>query len=378
MAAIHAAPVKRQAHRVQETSPVRLQTMPIDFEQLPLIILVPLFGAASVAVWLSGAALSRYAELLARRTDITRAFAGLVLLGAATSLPEIATSASASINGHPVLAGNNVLGGIAMQIAVLALVDAFGVRGRALTLFSASPIFLMQGVMLIILLATMSAGIAVGEQISVFRVGLWPLLLMAIWLGALYVVNRYERRPQWEPTREAHPPPVPAGPAEDRRLTDMATFNVSLRFASVSLAVLVSGYVVAETGAGIAQRSGLGESFVGATLVAVATSLPEVSTTFAAVRLGAYSMAAGNIFGANALQMALFLPADVLYREGLIIDELDPQTIFLPGLAIVMTAIYLWGVLEKRDRTVFGVGVDSAVVMVLYLAGMLFYYSLRS
>lgn len=350
--------------------------MPIDFEQLPLAVLAPLFAVAAAAVWRAGAALSRYADVLAQRTAITRAFAGLLLLGAVTSLPEIATSASAAVDDHPVLAANNVLGGVAMQIAILALVDALRVRGRALTVFSASPVFLMQGVMLISLLATVSAGIAVGERIAFFHVGLWPLLLAAIWVLALYVVNRYERRPGWEPARRDEPPPVPAGPAEDERFAEVSTRGVVLRFALAACTVLVSGYLVALTGAGIAAQSGVAESVVGATLVAIATSLPEVSTTFAAVRIGAYGMAAGNIFGANAFQLALLLPADVLYSEGLVIEALDTTTIFLPALAIVMTSVYLWGALERRDRTVLGLGVDSAAVIVLYLGGISLYSSL--
>ena len=84
-------------------------------------------------------------------------------------------------------------------------------------------------------------------------------------------------------------------------------------------------------------------------MVAAATSLPEVSTTFAAVRIGALSMAVGNIFGTNALELALFLPADLLYEEGSIFAALDERAVFIGALSIALTCVYLWGVLERHD-----------------------------
>jgi cation:H+ antiporter len=63
-------------------------------------------------------------------------------------MPEVATTAGAVVEGYPTLAATNLLGGISMQIAVLALVDGLALRGEALTHFSGNPAFLMQGVIL--------------------------------------------------------------------------------------------------------------------------------------------------------------------------------------------------------------------------------------
>jgi cation:H+ antiporter len=58
----------------------------------------------------------------------------------------------------------------------------------------------------------------------------------------------------------------------------------------------IGGIALVTSAEAIAGQSGLGASFVGVTVLAAATSLPEISTTFAAVRLGAYTMAISNIF----------------------------------------------------------------------------------
>lgn len=353
--------------------------MGIDFSSWSMAITLPIFVAAGLLVWVCGVALARSADALAERTGMGRAFAGVLLLGAATSLPEVATTATATVNDHPALAVNNLLGGAAMQVAVLALVDAFRARGTALTRLAGTSTFIFQGVMLILLLSVACAAIGAGEVFTIWGVGFWSLLLGLSYVGALFLMHRYEQRPQWQPIEQA---PDPSKRSEASRETSglkgTSTGGVVARFAMASGGVLVGGYAVAETGAALASQTGLGESFVGATLVSVTTSLPEVSTTFAAARLGAYSMAAGNILGTNALEMGLFLPADMLYRGGAIFDAIGRETALLAALGILVTAIYLWGTLERRDRTVFGMGIDSVVVTLVYLGGMFLYYQLTT
>lgn len=350
-------------------------------EDIGLLATFGIFTAAAVGVWRSGAALSRYADAIAGRTAMGRAFAGVLLLGVTTSLPEVATTSAAAIGGHPVLAGTNLLGGVAMQMAILALVDAFALRGKALSHFAANPSFLMQGVMLIALTVIACAAVAAGEPFAVLGVGFWSMLLGCGYLLALVLMYRYEQRPQWRPTEAQTGGPAAAHPAAADgtvRYGHLALRQIGLRFAVAGGVVLVSGYAVAESGAAIAARTGIGENIVGATLVAIATSLPEVSTTFAAVRLGAYSMAVGNILGTNALAIALFLPADALYRDGPIFAALDPADILLGALGILVTCIWLWGGLERKARTYLGMGIDSVVVVFVYAGGLALYYALAA
>jgi cation:H+ antiporter len=338
------------------------------------------FLAAACGVWVAGARLTRYADLIADRTGMGEAFAGVLLLGVATSLPEIATTGTASYGGDADLAGTNLLGGVAMQIAVLAAVDAIAIRGKALTFFSPQPALLMQGVLLILLAALASAAIASREFAAIGRIGMWSLLLAAAYVAALSVIYKYESKARWEPAGEVAQPPQSAMDLKDARASrdrDTSTARAAVFFGLCCAGVLCTGWLVALTGEALAVQTGLGTSFVGATLIALATSLPEISTTYSAVRTGAYSMAVGNIFGTNCLEVALFPFADVFYREGLIFDELHPSAGYLAALGIVVTAVYLWGILERRDRTILGMGQDSAAVLVIYVAGMAGYYFIR-
>lgn len=331
------------------------------------------FLVATIFVWFGGASLSRNADAIAGRTGLGRAFVGVLFLGIATSMPEVATTAGAVLEGYPTLAGTNLLGGIAMQIAVLALVDGLALRGKALTHFSGNSTFLMQGVILVLVLALAIAGIAIGDRALVGGLGTWPLVFALAYLLALFVLFRYENNPRWQPTDPA-PPAGSAVAGDNQAGAKRSLRSLLFRFGAAAGVVLVSGYAVAISAAVLTEKTGLDQTFVGATLVALATSLPEVSTTWSAIRMGAYAMAVGNIFGTNALELALFLPADLLYTDQPILNTLDSRAAFLGALGIILTGLYLWGVLERRDRVILGFGIDSALVLLAYGAGLTLLY----
>lgn len=345
----------------------------LNFTEHAVWVNAAVFAAAALGVWWAGTKLSAYVDLFAERTGIGRAFAGALMLGGATSLPEVATTLTASASGAAVLAGNNLIGGLAMQIAVLAALDAIALHGKALTFFSPQPALLMQGLMLIQLLALFIAAISCGELYTIAHVGLWPILFALAYLLALWVIYRYEDRSRWEPAGEIGQPPESARDLKDahqEKYGELATRRVVGYFVASASAVLVGGYLVARTGEALAAQTGLGQSFIGATLVALTTSLPEVSTTWSAIRFGAYSMAAANILGTNCISVALLLPADLAFREGPIMEVLGQPSSFLAAIAIIVTGMYLWGVLERRDRTLWGMGLDSLAVLIVYVAGM--------
>jgi cation:H+ antiporter len=334
------------------------------------------FVVCAAGVWWAGGALAVRADLIADRTGIGRVFLGSVVLGIATSLPEIATTVSAAANGAGSLAGNNLLGGVAMQIAVLAAVDMFALRGRALTSFEPSSSVLLHGVFLLLLLTIAGAAI-IGPDVALGgRVSPWSLALAAVYGLALYSLVLHEREPRWVPRGEVARPPASAADLRGVLVAgyaDTSLRRLVLEFAAYSFVVLAAGMGVAISGEAIAELTGLGQTLIGATLVAVATSLPEVSTTFNAVRIGAYSIAVGNILGTNTVEVALLLPADLFYGEGSIFAALDEASLMLTLLGAAVSLIYLWGVLERRDRTICNLGVDSALVLVTYLGGMVLF-----
>lgn len=338
----------------------------LEFASFPLILNLIIFAAAGLIVWFAGVRLSTYADALTVRTRLSQAFLGIALLGVATSLAEVATTVTAASIGNADLVSGNLFGGVALQITVLAIVDLIAVRG-ALTYFAPSAVLLFQGAMLLMMLSLALAGGAIGEPFVVVGVGMTSVLLATLYLVTLRISMDEKYLPRWRPADEAassdktektEPQGVPPG----RKLYWYIGFAVLLIFAG--------GWVLAQTGDAIAQQTNLGAGFVGAALVAAATSLPELSTTLTAARQGNHEMAVSNILGTNCLEVALFFLGDLFYARGAILGQMNRSAFVAGTLGLIVTCIFLVGLLERRNRTVFGMGLDSLAVLITYIVGL--------
>lgn len=353
----------------------------LSFESYSLWFNAAIFAFSAALIWIAGTFLERYADAISDRTGLGQAFTGLLLLSTATSLPEVATTITAVVLlNNPTLAVYNLLGGVALQTAILAIADRAKHRPGALTYFRPRFVLLIQGVGLLMLLQVTIAGITARGLPTVFSISVWTVVLFLVYLGTLYLTYRYRGQPRWTPSKRderplENPPPDAKVNIENRtaykeRTTGRSMSGLWSRFCAASLAVLVAGWAVAQSADVLAKQTGLGDAFLGATLLALATSLPEVSTTVAASRNGHYSMAISNIFGSNSLCVALLFLAELLYRGGTILEQVQESLVFVTAIGAIMTGIYLFGMLERQDRTVLGVGWDSAAAVLVYIGGM--------
>ena len=348
----------------------------IDFHALSVWSNLAIFAAAGAVVWIAGTRLAGYVDEIGDRTSLSQAFLGMVFLGVATSLPEIATTVTGSLIGNAELVTANLFGGVAMQVAVLAVVDLIAVRG-ALTYVTPKPVLLFQGVMLILLLAMALAGAAVGEPVSMMGIGLTPLLLAAGYVVTVRVTGTGKYLPRWRPTeraeqrvrRDDHGQGATGAHLSSRRLYAMCVI--------AALGILVAGWAITMTADVLAEQTGLGASFVGVALVAAGTSLPELSTTLGAVRHGNHEMAVSNILGTNCLEVALFLVADVAYREGPILAAANESSMLAAAVGLMVTCLLLLGLLERRDETIGRMGWDSMAILVVYGVGLAGLFHLR-
>jgi cation:H+ antiporter len=347
---------------------------------LPLWVNAVAFGVAAIAIWWAGVRLERSADEISRRTGLGQAFTGVLLLATATSLPELATTVTAvALLGDATLAVYNLLGGIAFQTLILAVADRAKRDRGAMTYFSPRFQLVIQGVALVLLLQLAIAGVSAGGAPVVLSISVWTVLILATHLGVLYLTHRYRGVPRWTPT-EADDLPVDeasegtggSGPAGGEAPPDSRA--PWARFAAMSAVVLGGGWLAASSADVLADRTGLGSAFLGATLLALATSLPELSTTIAAARAGRYPLAISNVFGSNSFDASLLLLADVLHRGGTILASVEGPVVFMAAVGGAMTCIYLWGLAERQNRTVLGVGWDSAAAAVLYAAAIVVLY----
>jgi cation:H+ antiporter len=341
--------------------------------ELSLPANLALFLAAAAAVWQAGVRLTHDVDVIAGRWGLERAFMGFLVLATATQLPEIVTNSTAALRGDGELVVNSMFGGIGMQTAVLAAADLVAVR-YTLTYLAESPFNLLQAAILVLLLGVLLAVTVPGDVALLPAVGLAPAALLGAYLAAVYLLWRQQRRSAWQPAETANR----EGPAgTDGVAGAVSTRRLIGRCAMAGLVILLAGVVLVRTAEGVAVQSGLGTSFIGVTLLASATSLPELSTALAAVRLGRHSMAVADVIGSNLIMVALLFPSDLLYRDGLLLDAVDGSARFALALGIVVTAIYLVGLLLRLPRRMLGLGLDSWAVLACYCGGLAVLYELR-
>jgi len=355
------------------------------FKDLPLGINVAVFAAAGVVVWIAGTHVARHADAIQKATGIGEALVGMLLLGFITALPELGVTATASHAGNAKLAVNNLLGGMALNVAILATADA-AIRREALTSAVATALPMTQGALLVLMLAIVGGATVVGDR-AVLGIGLWSWLLLLVYVMSVVVVRRSRGHEGW--VRNGSEPATSPRGEDARRERDTeggdggaphqrgALAPLLGKTAVGAAAILGAGYAIARTGETLAEQTGLGQSFFGAVFLALCTSLPEISIVFSSVRRGNYAMAVSDIFGANLFGLALLFVVDAIYQGEPALAAAGRFATFAALLGIAVTALFIAGLLERRHIMVLRMGVDSLVVIGVYVAGLTVLYTLK-
>ncbi len=343
---------------------------------LPLGAELAVFVACAVAIWVAGIFLSRNTDVLADRLHLGQALGGLILLAVATNLPEIAITYSAAASGQLDVAVSNILGGIALQTVVLVALDAFGVRERRpLTYQAASLTLVIEGAVVLAVLAAVVMGTQLPKNLIHFRLTPDVLLILLIWVAGLMLTQRATSKLPWANSGEApDSQSEPRGHSRTERAKDatgrgVPTGRAALIFGLAAVVTLVAGALAEESGTAAATHVGLSGVVFGATALAAATALPELSTGLTAVRQGDYKLAFGDIFGGNAFLPVLFLLA-VLVAGKPVLPDAHASDIYLTGLGALLTVIYMAGLLFRPSKQHARLGIDSIAVLGVYLLGV--------
>jgi cation:H+ antiporter len=320
------------------------------------MIYAAVFLAAGALVVAAGAALARYGDAIADLSGLGRLWIGSVLLAAATSLPELGTDIAAVRLGAPDLAAGDLFGSSMANMLILAVIDLWPARRRVLR--NATLDHALSACLAIVLTALAAVLVLARPGASFLSVSPGSVLLLALYLGGTRAVYRHVRRGQ--AVQAAETTPVPSG---------LTMRGALLRFGAAAAVVLAVAPVLAWSARGLASATGLGTTFLGTWLVGLTTSLPELATSLAAVRLGAFDLAVGNLFGSNAFNMALFFVLD-LVQPGSIFAGLDPNHALSALFGAILTSLGLAAIVYRAERRYGLLEPDSALMLLAYLLGL--------
>ena len=317
---------------------------------------------------IAGSFLTRFADAIAEITRLGRLVIGSVLLAGATSLPELTVDISAVSMGMTDLAVGDLLGSSLMNLLLLAVLDlSHRSRGRMLSRQSAAHA--LSGLVSTALTTLVALGLLTGKALEPYTlVGLSPgIILVAIGytLGVrlVYLDQRMALRAATEQGQQEILAPVGIGLG-----------RALLGFAVCGGAIFIAGPHLAAAAGELAERSGLGDTFVGTTLVAFSTSLPELVSMLAALRLGAVDLAIGNVFGSNAFNMLLLVPLDIV-QPGSLLAIASSKHAITCMTAILATQIAVMGQLYQVESRARLIEPDAWLVILIVAGGLgLIYY----
>jgi len=346
----------------------------LDALALPLLLVI--FVAAAAAVWVAGTQLSDMTDVLSSRFGLGQALGGLILLAIATNLPEIAITVSAALSHNLGIAIGNILGGIAAQTVVLVILDQFGVRSKhPLSYMAASLLLVLEGVLVVAVLTVAIVGTQLPSSLIVARIAPGGLLITVLWLAGLWLLGKARTDLPWQAKGDAPGGQEPGDTAKAKQKKDDASKGKStarevIVFLVAALVTLAAGVALEESGNAIAGHIGMTGVLFGATFLAASTSIPEVSTGLASVKVGDYRLAFSDIFGGNAFLPVLFLAASLLSGQA-VLPLAQHTDIYLAALGILLTTVYLYGLIFRPKRQVLNMGLDSVIVLALYALGIL-------
>ena len=316
------------------------------------VALIVFAGSACVVVF-CGAKLAVYGDVLATLTGWGRLFVGSLLMAFATSLPELSANVSAVRLDppNPELALGDILGSNMLNIFILAAVAlGFGAK-RFLVSVAPEQGYLIVAASVLTGLALLLGGL--GISVSLWEVGLSSVVLIVVFIIGMWVV--YKTRPQDGNEYDSEPL--------------MGLGRAWALFGLVAAGVLVSGFFLAWSADQIAEITGIASSTLGILLMAVVTSMPEISSTIAAARMGAADLGVAGLYGSCAFNISILFFSDIFFRDGIVVNHMQSGHFVAGGVAVGMMLLGLALVLaHRRLRQVVAAGVLGLMAGV-YVAG---------
>ena len=333
------------------------------------------FLICGVAIVLAGMKLSRLGAIIGEKLKIGSTWVGLVLLAAVTSMPEMITSCTAGAIEAPDIAVGNLFGSNLFNLAILGLLGLLMPRlarwddkGKGHILSCGLSQIILSIALLAIVIYKVAGDKASFQEMSLaqFPVGLCSIIILAFYMFSMFLLFVYEKD---------------KGKTDGDVLSykDEKLLSASLKFILFALIIVGAGWRMVVLGNILAEipidlfgiHIVLGQSVIGTFFLAVATSLPEFTVCFAAVKMGAVDMAIGNVFGSNIFNIATVFLADVFFTEGPILAHISSVHVITGLLVILIGLVFILGTNYQR----LFVGLRrlplSITIVVLWLFGWL-------
>ena len=321
------------------------------------------FIVCVLVIFIAGRKVARYGDIIAEKTGLGGVWIGLVLIAMLTSLPELFNGISAvTLVGAPGLTIGNLLGANMFNLFNLALLDLAHRDGSILSIVGRTH--RLTGIFSLIVVLFVAGFILISNRLHIMDIG-WvgwytPFILL-LYLFFARIIYRYEQRhPSLKETKFEY---------ADRSLKPVLLF-----FSISAVFIIGAGIWLPFIGDEIAGVYGWGQSFVGSLFLAFTTTLPEITVSFAAMRIGATDLAVANLIGSNLFNLTVISVDDLLYVRGPVLAAVSEAYLITAFTVVLMTIVFIIG-LSHRHQRFFRLSWWNITLILLFLLGA--YYSFQ-
>ena len=297
-----------------------------------------------------------------------KAWIGLILMAAVTSLPELMVGiSSAVIIQSADLAVGDIIGSCAFNLGILSMMDIFTPKDRPL--FShVSKSHILAAAFGIILMALVGLNLYLDKDIVIASfIGLTSISFVIVYLVAVRSIFNYQQN-NASMSETVHQTPE----------IGLTLKKVVVRYVFFALIIIITALALPYFAEHIAESTGLGKSFVGTLFLAVSTSLPEIAVSLAAIRMGSTDMAVGNLLGSNLFNIVILFLDDLFYTKGHLMKDASAINLLSVFFVIMMTGIAIAGFIFPSNRKKFVMAWDTLWIFGLYVMNIVLLYFLSS
>lgn len=324
---------------------------------------IAIFVVCAGLLMAAGTRLASDGDAVADKTGIGGVWIGAVVIALATSLPELVSAVIAGLQGYVNLAVGDVLGSGMSNMLILAVIDILvvfvytkrrgimknisaghmGSAGLALTLTAMTAIFML-----------------LPAEFGVSNVGAGTFIIAVVYLTGVWLLFR-----QANSAMDILPV-----------YTTKPLSHAVIGLLASTVVVFISAPYMVGAAQRIAVVSGLGATFFGTLFMGLVTSFPELVVSITAIRLGAFDLAVGNLFGSNAFNIFVLVFVDIAYKNGSLLAAAGKANIITALFVMLMMGVGLASAAARGKKRNALLIPDSIALISLYVIGMYAVYAL--
>ena len=322
-----------------------------------------LFLLTALAIIVAGSFISWLSDAIAKKTDLGGLWIGLVLVALVTSLPEITTAASAGSMGFPNLSAGDLFGSGIFNLAILAFADMIHRQKRLLQSITLGHV--VTGGLSMILTALAAIFIMVKAGVAIGWVSWGSIIIIIVYIYGIWLATRDNHKTA---SKELDRQAEKLEKGVSKRILEQRLSVLIVGIFATAVTIFIAAPLMASSANQIAVTTGIDDSFFGTFFIALITSLPELVVSITAIKMGAFDLIVGNIFGSNAFNMVGIFVLDLFFIKGSVFQNISSIHVVTALFIITITTIAIIGLVFRSEKRYALLEPDATLILLLSIA----------